>query len=305
LPFKALADAYYRVGKYKISKENIEKYLSLSDKTIDDQIQYANTLYLSKEYPSAISKMNELISKGAEKPYMYRVIGYSQFETKDCANAKLNMDKFFAKQDPKKVIPQDYIYYGKILMCDSNTAAQANASFMKGIELDTTKDKAPLYRELAESFKDAQQYSTAAEWYKKIVDANMPSIEPLDYWWTGVMYFYAKDYAKAEPMLKLMSEKFPEEPSSYYWTGRVIASSKDKEYKNGMATETFNKWIGMVDQADPTKKNDLIKAYTYLAMVAYNGSKKDDAIKYSNKILSFDAQDKTATQILKATESMK
>jgi tetratricopeptide (TPR) repeat protein len=304
LPFKALADAYYRVGKYKISKENIEKYLDLSDKTTDDQIQYANTLYLAKEYGMAIQKMNELIGKGIEKPYMYRVLGYSQFETKDYANALINMDKFFSKQDPKKVIPQDYMYYGKILLTDTSTAQLAQTNFMKSVEIDTTKDKAGVYRQVAEAFKDAQKYALAAEWYKKIISENSPSLEALDYWWSGVMYFYAKDYANAEPMLKLMSEKYPQEPSSYYWLGRVTASSQDKEYKNGAALPYFSKWLEMVKD-DPAKKNDLTKAYTYMAMIAYNGSKKDEARMYCDKLLGLDPNDNTAKQILKGLESMK
>jgi tetratricopeptide (TPR) repeat protein len=305
LPFKALADAYYKVGKYKISKEKIEKYLELSDKTADDQIQYANTLYLAKEYPAAISKMNELISKGIEKPYMYRVIGFSQYETKDFVGAKENMEKLFAKQDPKKIIPQDYMYYGKILLKDTSNSALAQSNFLKSIEIDTAKDKTSRYREIAEAFNDVQKYAYSADWYKKIVDANMPSIEPTDYWWSGVMYFYAKDFANAEPMLKTMSEKYPNEPSSYFWLARTTVASKDKEYKNGEASALFNQWLGMIKTDDPARKNDLIKAYTYFATVAYNNGKKDEAKQYCDKLTALDPNDNTAKQILKGLESLK
>jgi tetratricopeptide (TPR) repeat protein len=195
--------------------------------------------------------------------------------------------------------------YGKLLLTDSTKASQASSYFIKGLDLDTAKDKTPRYREVAEAFKDAQKYGTAAEWYKKIVDQNMTGIEPLDYWWSGVMYFYAKDYTNAEPMLKTMSEKYPNEPSSYYWLGRVMASSKDKEYKNGAASSYFNQWLGLVKKDDPAKKNDLIKAYTYLAMVAYNGNNKVEATDYSNKLLALDPNENTAKQILKGLESMK
>ncbi len=305
LPFKDLANAYYRVGKYKISKENIEKYLELSDKTVDDQIQYANTLYLSKEYPAAITKMQQLIASGEERPYMYRIIGFSQYETKDYENAKKNMDLFFAKQDPKKTIPMDYLYYAKILMTEDANTEKANEFFKKGVEMDTAKDKTGTMREIAEAYKDANKYLPAAEWYKKITETNSENVEPLDYWWSGVMYFYGKEYALAEPMLKAMSEKYPQEPSSYYWLARVTVAGKDKDYKNGIATESFNKWLGMINQEDPAKKNDLIKAYTYMAMVAYNNNNKENAKLYCDKLLKLDPQESTATQILKALESMK
>lgn len=304
LPYKSLADAYYRVKKYKISKENIEKYLELSDQTADDQMQYANTLYLAKEYQPAINKMQELIAKGIEKPYMFRVIGFSQFELKDYKSALVNMDKLFAKQLPEKIIPQDYIYYGKILLTDSTKASNADSYFTKGIAADTSTDKSSVYREIAEAYKDAQNYKSAAKWYKSITETNSSSVEALDYWWAGVMYYYAKDYANAEPMLTMMSQKYPEEPSSFYWLARNTIELKDKDYKNGSATPMFTKWLSMVND-DPAKKNDLIKAYTYLSMVAYNTKNKAEAEKFANKILTFDANNKTAKDILAALPSIK
>lgn len=304
LPYKALADAYYRVGKYKLSKDKIEKYLDLSDKTIDDQIQYANTLYLAKEYNAAVSKMNDLIGKRVEKPYMYRVLAFSQYELKQCQEAKKNMDIFFSKQDPKKTIPLDYINYGKMLLCDSTTADDASANFMKGLAMDTAADKSTTMREIAEACKDQNKFLLAGEWYKKLSEYNSPNVEPTDYWWSGVMYYYGKNYDASEGMFKIMSEKYPKEPSSFYWLGRVTAANKDKEYKNGAATPYFNQWLGMVND-DPAKKNDLIKAYTYLAMIAYNNKQNEDAKKYCAKLQGFDPNDNTAKQILKALEGSK
>lgn len=304
LPYNDLANAYYKINKFNIAKENIEKYLKLSDNSIDDQVNYANILYLSKDYAGAIQKMTELINKGAERPYMYRVLGFSQFELKDYGNALQNMDKLFAKQDPKKIIPQDYMYYGKILMTDTNKAGQAATYFDKGIALDTASDKAPVYRGVAETYKDAQKYTEAAKWYKKVVDGNTPSIEALDYWWCGVMYYYAKDYVNAEPMLTLMSQKYPDEPSSYYWLARTTVNSKDKDYKNGAATTYFKKWLGMVND-DPAKKNDLIKAYTYLSLSSFNMKNKADATMYNEKLLALDPTNENGLGVQKALPSLK
>jgi tetratricopeptide (TPR) repeat protein len=304
LPFKALADAYYKVNRFKLSKENIEKYLELSDKSIDDQIQYANTLYLAKEYQNAIQKMNDLIGKGAERPYMYRVIGFSQYETKDYTNAKMNMDKFFAKQDALKIIPLDHIYYGKILLKDTNTASMAEGSFNKGIAIDTSSDKTPVFRNIAESYYDAEMYGNSGNWYKKIVESNSPGIEAVDYWWAGVMYFYARDYANAEPMIRLYNSKYPDEPTSIFWMARITEATKDKDYKTGAAKDYYNQWIGKINE-DPTKKKDLLKAYTYLAMVAYTANNKEEAKLYSDKLIALDPANSVGTQIQKAIPAMK
>src|SRR5690606_2370026 len=115
LPYNDLANAYFYVGKYDLARQNIEQYLKLSDQSCDDKIRYANILYLGKDYAEAISKMTEVMGSCGERPYMYRVLGVSQYETKDYQNALQNMQTFFVKQtDEKKILPIDYKYMGLI-----------------------------------------------------------------------------------------------------------------------------------------------------------------------------------------------
>lgn len=305
LPYKALADAYYKVNKYKISKEKIEKYIERSDKTITDQIEYANTLFLAQDYPNAITKINELIAKGEgeKRPYMYRVLGYSLYETNDCMNAKINMDKFFAKMEPKKIIPSDHIYYGNILLCDSLTASQADAAFQKGIALDTAKDKSPLYKQIAEKFNKKSDYATAALYYQKVLESNASTLTTIDYWWCGAMYYYAKNYTNADSIYQIMTTKFPNEPSGFYMRGNVAFSAKDKESTNGAAVEYYTKWLSLIKPEDPDKKKNLIKVYTYMATVSYNTGKKEDSRSYCTKLQTLDPNDENAKNILKALDT--
>jgi tetratricopeptide (TPR) repeat protein len=307
LPYRALAEAYYRVKKFSISKENIEKYLELSDKTTDDMITYANTLFLAKEYASAITKMNELVSKGLgdKRPYMYRVLGYSQYETKDYGNALQNMDKLFAKQDPKKLIFLDYMYYGKILMTDTTKAVAANESFKKGIAMDTAADKAPLYREIAEAYFNKENYPMSALWYKTLVESKAPGIDDRDYWWAGYMSFYSGDYVTSEQMFTAYNQKDTTQPLSVLWLARVNEKAKDSEFKTGLAVPFYTKWLSMVKEDDPSKKKDLVKAFTYLAMVGYTANKKEDAQLYADKLLAIDPANDTGLQLQNALKSMK
>ncbi|MCC7029142.1 MAG: hypothetical protein IT257_02475 [Chitinophagaceae bacterium] len=305
LPYNDLANAYNKVSKYAKAKENIERYLPLSDNTTDDQIRYANVLYLSKNYADAISKMKELIGKGVEKAYMYRVIGYSQYETKDYANALINMDKFFAKQIPAKIIPLDYFYYGKILLRDSTKKSMADEQFMKGIAMDTTADKAPTLRSLAEAYYEAEDYATSAKWYKQLAESNYATKEDRDYWWAGYMSYYSNDLATAAQMFTKYSTANPTEPLGVLWLAKTNEKANDKDFKNGSATALYNQWLGMVSESDAAKKKDFTKAYTYLAMVAYNTNKKDDVKKYADKLLIFNPEDDTAKQLLKALPAMK
>lgn len=305
LPYNDLANAYNKINKFNKAKENIELYLPLSDNTIDDQIRYANVLYLSKNYSEAINKMKELINKGVEKPYMYRVIAYSQYETKDYTNALKNIEMLFQKQSSDKIIPLDYNYYGKILLKDSTKKSLASEKFEKAIAADTSADKAPEMRKVAEAFYDAEDYASSAKWYKKLADSNYPTKEERDYWWAGYMSFYSNDYATAFDMFTKYNNANPSEPLGIMWLARTIQNDKDKEYKTGAASEMYNKWLGLVKEEDATKKKDFTKAYTYLAMVAYNNNKKDDVKKYIDKLFQFNPEDDTAKQLMKALPAMK
>ena len=61
----------------------------------------------------------------------------------------------------------------------------------------------------------------------------------------------------------------------------------------------------MVNETDAAKKKDFTKAYTYLAMVAYNTNNKENVKKYADKLLVFNPEDDTAKQLLKALPAMK
>src|SRR5690606_26031967 len=71
LPYRDLAQAYQRSGRFENALSNIESYLAKSDQTTNDQITYANLLYLAKKYPEAEAKMEELLTSGVERHDMY------------------------------------------------------------------------------------------------------------------------------------------------------------------------------------------------------------------------------------------
>ena len=298
LPYRDLANAYFLVGKYELAKQNSDQYLKLSDGSTEDKIQHANLLYLAKYYPEAIKEMQDLIASGAEKPYMYRIIGYSQFETNDYAGALSNMNNFFAKQDPKKILPSDYMYYGKILSLNGKVE-EADTYFNKAIAADSSSNKSELYRKIAEGFiaqKNEMAYAKAGEWYSKIVAEN-PGTKAIDYFNWGLYRYYGKKYEDAANAFAAMHTKYPEQPSAIYWQGRVAAAI-DNEGKGGLALPYFNEWLNIADTKDYTKKPaDLNKAYQYLALYYYNKGDKAQTVVYMNKIATIDPNDAFVKQL--------
>ena len=304
LPYKELAEAYQRAGRYEKALENIEKFIQLSDKSIDDQIKYADLLFLSKKYPEAQGKIEELIGKGVTKPYLYRLIGYSAYETKDYQKALTNMNLFYSKEtNPDKIINDDYIYSGKIMTAlatvDSTKAKQYNDSaeifFNKAVTTSTDKDKSELYKKVAEGFKDGKNYAQAGKWFGKVVAEN-PDAPALDYFNWGLYAYYGKNYAEAANAFQLMRAKYPEEGSALYWQART-AAAVDSDAKTGGAAQFYKDWIAFSKEGYEHKEADLMNAYNYLAFYYYNTNNEKEATIWIDKILEKEPTNDFAKQV--------
>ena len=205
----------------------------------------------------------------------------------------------------KKIIPLDYFYFGKILLRDSTKKAMASEQFEKGIAIDTTQDKAPVLRSIAETYYEAEDYASSAKWYRQLAESSYPTRDERDLWWAGYMSYYSNDLPTAEQMFTKYSQANPSEPLGVLWLAKTNEKAKDKDFKNGSASALYNQWLGMVSESDAAKKKDFTKAYTYLAMLAYNTNNKENVKKYADKLVLFNPEDDTAKQLLKALPAMK
>ncbi len=296
LPYKALANAYSRSGKYKLALQNLEEYLSHSDNTNEDQLEYVRALYQAQSYCDAAKLAEKLIgtqSDAARITELTGILGFSQVNCNDSMAALTNLRKYFSMQDPKKILPGAYLEYGKLFlklgMLDS-----AGAYYTKGIEGDTTKNKSDVYREVAEAFKGKKEYCNAAEWYDKLVKAN-PGTQPLDYFWRGYMFYYCNSMDKAVKAFEEFEAKYPDQPSAYYWHGRAAAAI-DSEATEGLAAPHFTKWL---EKVGPTyeKKNDMKIAYQYLVLYYYKKKDKENLKVYMDKLAAIAPEDALLKQI--------
>jgi predicted Zn-dependent protease len=309
LPYNDLANAYFYIGKYDMAKQNIEEYLKLSDQNCNDKIRYANILYLSKDYQNAINKMQEVITTCGDRPYMYRVLSVSQFETKDYDNALRNMQELFRRQtDPTKIIAKDYEYAAKIYT-QQKKADSANYFIQRWETSDTASAtrKATLtsIAEMYKSMNNDTAYGKSAEYYQKALNMSGDKATATDYFNTGLMYYYAKQFPKAATAFEAMEAKFPTQPSAPYWRART-AAAVDNEGKTGEGVPYFERWLAIPDDANYTHKpNDLNIAYQYMAIVAYNKKDKAKTMEYVGKIKAIEPGNKLAQQLEDLTKKAK
>ncbi|HXS35406.1 MAG TPA: tetratricopeptide repeat protein [Flavipsychrobacter sp.] len=294
LPYRDLATAYYRVGNYDQAYQDIQKYMQLSDKSSDDETLYIDILYLSKHYKEAIDEAQQQIAKGVKTPGIYGVLGFSQLEIGDSVDALNNSKQYFQLKNPKDIPAGDYVNYAKIFM-KMKMSDSADFYFNKAIQIDTAKDKSDIYRQVAEGFRDAQDWDKAAQWYTKLV-TEYPNTQPLDYFWQGYCLFVGKHLDDAKKAFDQMATKYPDQPSAVYWGGRVAAAI-DSNAKEGIAVPYFTKWLGISDSGYQRKNSDLLIAYEYLAYYYYNKDDKANMEIYLQKIEQIDPTNSFLKQI--------
>lgn len=298
LPYRDLANAYMLTGKYDLAKENIEKYLEYSDKSLDDQERYLDILYLSKNYDKAIETANDLINKGVVEPRFYGILAFSQMEIEDTANALTNIRTYFKQTPTEDVRPLTYLKYGTILLMNSMEDS-ANFYYNKYISMDTSTDnKLKNYRDIADAFKKERNWAVAGEWFQKITTDYPDKAEVNDYFYAGYYNYYSKNYEIADTMFAQMVSKYPEQPTGLYWRGRTNAA-KDASAEEGLAKPYYEEWLDVQAKSDEynPKDKDLMQAYQYLAVYYYNQKDCDNIKKYMDAITTIEAENKLVDQL--------
>ncbi len=324
LPYRDLANAYQAAGNYENALTNIEEYLAKSDQSVDNKITYANLLYDAKKFDLAQAKMEELIAEGHERAYMYRIIAYTAFEQGDVKKAEENLALFFNKAKEEELINNDYIYAAKIYSSlakeltvvennDDVADAQDEAAIenqakvedynklveknLAKIDLKTDKQKAVIYKELADFFKDIQDYNRAASYYKDIVELKDYEAQVLDYYYWGFWNFYAQNLDESLEAFEQMEKEFPNEGSALYWQARV-KGAQDPEAKDNKAVTAYEKWLAFENENYNHADTELMTAYQYITFYHYNNDNKDNALKYARKIKEIETDNTFAQQII-------
>jgi tetratricopeptide (TPR) repeat protein len=298
LPYAKLANSYYKVNKFELAKQNMEKYLELSDKSIEDQYKYINILFLAKDYQKSVDKIKEIVAAGETKPYLFRLMGYSQYELGRYTEALASLDKFMAGQEKSKILSNDYDYYAKTLAKIPGNEARVGEYYQKALDADTASDKSAAYRSIADGYRTADNTKDAAIWYGKLIDNNAGNAELLDLYWGGYTNFVNKNLDQANKYFNLLATQYPAEPSGLYWLARV-AGEKDENGKTGEAIEPYKKYMAMVGESNIEKKSELSRAYNYLIYYYHNKKDAKNVALFCGKQLAVNPGNEYATKMLK------
>lgn len=270
---RELGESYIKLGKLSSAKDEYKKYLELSKNNCSARIRYATFLYLSKDYTSALSELDQVrLRCDSNSTTLLRVQSYCYYETKEFEKGLNTVNHLFTLLPPDKRTATDMEYYGKLLI-KSNRDSSGIEQIQKAYALDPTR--ADLLSEMGDAWIKLKQYPQAISLFVQKISAGK-EVKVTDY------YSLAKAYNNDGQLKAADSAAMKANDLSAKWaTGWLlraqINANIDSTSEAGLAKPFYEKFIelAMGDSANPAKyQKGLIGAYTYMAY--YYILKKDN-----------------------------
>ncbi len=302
----ALSDPKMASAKVKEGADNYRKYLSLTDLSVESRLRYADFLLYAGDYKTLQTEAQALSSAANGNLKVYRYLGYAGYENKDYPAGLTAMNTWITKADPKRIIPRDYVYLGRLQIA-SKQDSLGIASLRKAIDVDTTQ--VDVYPEIAKALYGQKKYAEAGDAYHVFTEKGR-NVKLLDHFYEGVSYYFAYNdkspngealIAKADSAFSYVTQKAPTDPNAYLFRARVN-ELKDKDRNNivGYAKPFYEKYIETTAAKGGTPtdkvKKELAEAYVYLATFAE--FKEKDAAKTLENYTKARDNDPTNKQVV-------
>lgn len=326
--YRELAETYYKWGRNKPSTAkvnlqnaitNYEKYLSLTDYSLDSKMRHADFLILVKDYKSLETVANKMIAEDKVNPRIFRYLGYAAYENGNVDVAIKSIEDYI-KTPTNKVIGRDYLYLGlsKIKKGTNAEGAVDQVSFDAGLaDIKKAIELEPLVVEelndLGKALFGKKQFAQAAAVFEFGAN-NKDSKNYLDdnvYYGISVYYANANktggavadaaQLAKADAAFDRILIASPTYDEAYLYKGRInnLLEKDDliiKNYEEYVAKTTAK---GAEELAKPATVKKIVEAYNSIG-ASYANTDKAKAIEYFNKTLVLDPANAYASQSVKA-----
>jgi len=318
--YREQAETYRATNKYADAVSSYEKYLGLTDRSINSRVRYIQFLYLAGNLDKANSELTDLKTalKGdfSSTPAMYRLDAISKYElgtkNKDkglLAEGLVSEQKLFAE---KNIIPLaiDYSYLGKLYRANGNDSLA-----IKTLELAVQQDSShadEIYPSLIDLYLAKRKYKEAASIYDhKIKNGDTSINNYVPYAFYTYRTGDTSNFRKADSYLAKVTAKKPSYIDAWVYRG-YLNSALDPETKSDLAQPYFQKVIDLAGsdssfqkkvETTPRYKNFLIQSYEYI--LYYQFKKKDKAATrlVAEKLKALDPTNQKADAYLKTKEN--
>jgi len=324
--YRELAETEYLwamndAGKYDmhISKamQYYEKYMSLTDYSLDSRMRHADFLILSKDYKALEVEANEMTKIDKVNPRIYRYLGYSAFHNNNYDTAISSLTSFVSNES-NRIIGRDYYYIGAAKLTKALDATPVDTlaidtailDFKKGFEMSPSV--AVELPDLAKKLYEKKLYLKAAYVYEIAIANTETKTYLMDnfYFASSVYwsYYNAKELTepekqllkKADASLDVIVKASPSTQDAYLFKARIQVLLKD----DALVTKNYEDFIKIANSKSPEEvgskamKSKLVEAHNNLGII-YEATDKVKAKENFTKTLEIDPTNQYAADQLK------
>jgi cytochrome c-type biogenesis protein CcmH/NrfG len=290
-------DAATYDAKVKEAVENYKKYISLTDYSVETQMRYADFLIRAKDYVALQKVASDLTGSAKSNLRVYRYLGYAAYENKDYQSSLTALTKWIKEADPKRLIPNDYLYLGRAELALKQDSLGIH-DLRKALTLDTSQ--VDIYGEIAASLYASAKYIDAAEAYH-VYGERSRQAKLTDHFKEGFSYYQAYKsqviksqtdksakpdstlLIKADSAFTYVEKKLPNPNAQIVYFHANVKDFEEGDRNNikGLAKPYFEQYIQLITAKggtpDETTKGYLAVAYAYLG--TYSEYKDKDEAK--------------------------
>lgn len=338
--YRELAETYYvwslndkpNYAAYnKKAMDYYEKYMTMTDYSLDSRMRHADFLILTKDYVALEKEANEMKKLDNVNPRILRYLGYSAYENGNDTEAIKAINDFLATPNVKS-IGRDYLYLGMAKTRKALTVSKAKdgtdvntvdktlfnsgvADMLKGVQMDPAM--ANELNDIGKKFFDIKLYNEAAAIYE-VATSNPNSQNFLyDNFYLGyALYFGNVNLPQGQKIDPIIVEKAskafenviavsPTTQDAYIYKARVnslLENNTEAQAKMVTNYEEFIKVVtekGEAELAKPANKTKFVEAYINLGTF-YVTSDKAKAKELFQKALAIEPTNEVALARLKA-----
>jgi len=324
--YRELAETYYKWGRNKPSKSDeymktaigyYEKYMNLTDRSLNSRMRHADFLILVKDYAALEVEANKMIELDKVNPRIYRYLGYSAYENGNVDVAIKSLESFTSNSS-NKIIAKDFIYLG-LAKIKKGTSADGLTidpiSFNAGlVDIKKAIEMEPLavedLNEIGKKMFSQKLYKEAATLFEfgALNQENKNYLDDNLYYGLSIYYFNSQKGIKPDSIaLQKADTAFanvlvasPGYQDAYIYRARTYRLLDNDE----MMTKFYEEYITKVTEkgpeelAKPAVKTKFIECYNNIA-ASYANTDKTKAKEYFAKTLALDPTNPYATESLK------
>ncbi len=326
--YRELAETYYLWAnaspaaeydtKIKEALSYYEKYMDLTDRSLDSRMRHADFLLLAKEYQALEAEANAMAALDKVNPRVLRYLGYSAYENGNYEASEQALVEFMSKVDPKRIISKDYLYLGLAQFKNEKTA-EAIENFKTAVEMDPAN--AEKMSEIGQVIFKSKNYDQAAQIFAIAILNKSSKTLVFDHFYLGYSHYFdyaTKSAAKEDPSLEILqeadsafafvTENSPTTQDAHLYRARINRLLDSETEPEGKMIPFYEKYVEVVNakgEAEQTKaKNNLIEAYSNLGAY-FIVTDQAKAKEYLSKVVELDPNNAYATEALRAIEADK